>query len=207
MKGSDLSEADAATTGSGEEALPATTRRSRHPPRLAGGETRALPAAQITELNDDYLAVVELMTFGLDEPGEIRGEWIEAHVPFTLTQAARAMNLRLRRAREMMRDCKAFQAHLNNALAARRTAERPRNLTTAIAIRDDEGDKSAATKTVRLKAIQSIEGTDQGGLSVTIHNINSQANVQPGYVIRLKSDKPDSPMIEGKAEPRKEADQ
>ena len=45
---------------------------------------------------------------------------------------------------------------------------------TAIEIRDDEAGGSAATKTVRLKAIQVIEGNEKPGLVV---NVNTQTNV------------------------------
>jgi hypothetical protein len=58
-------------------------------------------------------------------------------------------------------------------------------------IRDDEGDESAATKTVRLKAIQVIEGSE--GKAGVVVNVNQQTNVAaitPGYVIRLPASRP-----------------
>jgi hypothetical protein len=61
-----------------------------------------------------------------------------------------------------------------------------RNLQTLIEIRDDPGEGFAADRTVRIKAVQAIEGTE-GKASVTV-NVNQQTNVAaitPGYVIRL----------------------
>jgi hypothetical protein len=78
----------------------------------------------------------------------------------TLNQAATAVGVRLRRAREVAAT-ELFQTELNRAVKALRNSERARNLQTAIAIRDDNGDGTAATKTVRLKAIAAIEGREK----------------------------------------------
>jgi hypothetical protein len=57
-------------------------------------------------------------------------------------------------------------------LDGKRKAELARNLATAIAIRDDEGENLAADRTVRLKAIQVIDGKGGGG-----GNVNQTSNV------------------------------
>lgn len=165
-------------------------------------ERKAVPASQITELNDTYRRIIALMIEGFEAEGHrLGGELIEPHVPLTLTQAARAVGQRLGRAREMMRDCKAFQTEFNRALAARRASEGPKNLLTAIEIRDERGDNTAADRTVRLKAIQSIEGTDRSGVNVQV-NVNSQTNVNPGYIIRSRHAEPKPPVqLEAVAEP------
>jgi hypothetical protein len=106
--------------------------------------------------------------------------------PLTLEEAAKAEGYRLKRARNYLEDLPAFNAYRAQLLKARRMNEEARNLHTAIEIRDDEGDGSAATKTVRLKACSFIEGKPDAA-SVTV-NVNQQTNVaqiQPGYVIRL----------------------
>jgi hypothetical protein len=192
MKGRIVDEgSEAATTGSGVAIeAPAHVR-----PVLITKELprRNPPAASLKELTEDHKQCIELMVHGLDEAGEIEGEYVEAHKPLTLRQASRALGLRLRRMREMSAT-PLFQQALNAEVAALRNAERPRNLQVAIAIRDDEGDGSAATKTVRLKAIQSIEGRD-GGASVNVQINNTQNNVTPGYVIRLPAEAAKQPPM------------
>ena len=74
-----------------------------------------------------------------------------------------------------------------------RSAETPTGAQpgSAIAIRDDKGDGSAATKTVQLKACQFIEGPpDKAGVTVNVNQQTTVAATSPGYVIRLpaKSD-------------------
>lgn len=67
----------------------------------------------------------------------------------------------------------------------RRESEQARNLATAIEIRDNEGDASAATKTVRLKAAAFIEGNEKPGVTVNVNTQTNVAAITPGYVIRL----------------------
>ena len=135
------------------------------------------PLSKFRALTDQHLAVIELMTYGLDEGAM----GFSAGVPLTLIQAADCVGVRRRQAREIGQT-PVFIAELNRQMKGRQQSERPRNLAVAIAIRDDEGDGSAATKAVRLKAIQSIEGRD-GPSSVSV-NVGVQTNVTPGYVIR-----------------------
>jgi hypothetical protein len=172
-----------ATTGSGG----AIAKPLRSPAHLPG---RRVPADQIKELNDDFKAIIELMVHGQDKPTSIEGVQIAAGFPLTLNQAARLVGVRVRRAREVSATA-LFQGEFNKELIALRNAEKPRNLRTAIEIRDDEGDGSAATKTVRLKAIASIEGKAEGGSTVNVQ-INQQTvnQVSPGYVIRLDDPAP-----------------
>ena len=62
-------------------------------------------------------------------------------------------------------------------LDGKRKAELARNLATAIAIRDDEGENLAADRTVRLKAIQVIEGSEgKGGGGVNVNQTSNVAN-------------------------------
>lgn len=123
-------------------------------------------------------------------------------VPRSLEQAAKDCGYRVRRARSYLADLPAFNAYRRHLLKERRESEQARNLATAIAIRDNPGDGSAADRTVQLKAIQVIEGNDKGP-AVTV-NVNQQTNVaaiSPGYVIRLPASRADlaegPPMIEG----------
>jgi hypothetical protein len=69
----------------------------------------------------------------------------------------------------------AVNAYRRQLLDGRRKAEEARNLATASRIGDDEGDGSAADRTVRLKAIGVIEGTsDKANVDV---NVSQQTNV------------------------------
>jgi hypothetical protein len=68
----------------------------------------------------------------------------------------------------------------------------------AIAIRDDEGENLAADRTVRLKAIQVMEGSEgKGGVVVNVNQTSNVASITPGYVIRLRASRAEgAPMIE-----------
>jgi hypothetical protein len=155
---------------------------------------RNVPAWRLTGLPAKYSTVIDLMVHGHIEPATIEGVFIEAGQPMTLRQAARAAGVRLRQAREVS-DTELFAKALNRAVQARRNSERPRNLAVAIGIRDEVGDKSAATKTVRLKAIDSIEGKPSSGTNVQV-NVNQNTHLAAGYVIRLPA-RP--PAIDGEA--------
>ena len=116
--------------------------------------------------------------------------------PLPLMEAAKAEGYRLRRARTYLADLPAFNLYRAQLLKARRENEQARNLATAIEIRDDDGDGSAAIRTVRLKACQFIEGKPDGA-SVVV-NVSQTSNViSPGYVIRLPAKAGDAlPAIE-----------
>ncbi|MCW2315111.1 hypothetical protein M2322_000631 [Rhodoblastus acidophilus] len=157
------------------------------PERLPAGERRAVPADQLTTLSDDFKAIIELMTYGLDEPGTIDGERFEAGQPLTLTQAARAVGVRLRRAREVAAT-DLFQHALSREVEALRRSERARNLKTLVKIRDDPGLGLAADRAVRIKAVQAIDGRPGAGaptVNVQVNNGCDQRQVRAGYVIRL----------------------
>jgi hypothetical protein len=104
--------------------------------------------------------------------------------PLTLLEAAKAEGYRLKRARTYLADLPAFNLYRTQLLKARRENEAARNLATAIEIRDDDGDGSAAIRTVRLKACQFIEGKPDGA-SVTVNVQQNVAAITPGYVVRL----------------------
>lgn len=106
-------------------------------------------------------------------------------VPRSLEQAAKDCGYRVRRARSYLADLPAFNAYRRQLLKERRESEAARNLATAIAIRDEEGDGSAATKTVQLKACQFIEGPPDKGPAVTVNVNQTSNNLVAGYVIKL----------------------
>jgi hypothetical protein len=147
------------------------------------------------------IELVRLMVFGSPERQIIMGQDVEAYSPMSLEQACRFTGYRIRKGRRLA-SSEEFIRFRGQLLRELRESEGPRNLATAIAIRDDKGDGSAATKTVQLKACQFIEGPPEKPC-VTV-NVNTQTNVgiQPGYVIRLPAlpAKP-APTIEGNVSP------
>jgi hypothetical protein len=146
--------------------------------------------------------IARLMTDGLDHDAVILGAEIPAYQPLSLTQAAKATRYLLKKARNVLGDRAEFNQLRGQLLKARRESEGPRNLATAIKIRDDEGDGSAADRTVRLKAIGVIEGNEgKAGVVVNVNQQTNVASIQPGYVIRLPAAKP-TPTIEHEREPR-----
>jgi hypothetical protein len=101
----------------------------------------------------------------------------------------------MKKARNHLGDHPLFNALRRRIMLGRRKAEEARNLATAIKIRDDEGDESAATKTVRLKAIQVIEAPERQGKRRCEREPADERST-PGYVIRLPALKPDRDVIE-----------
>jgi hypothetical protein len=85
---------------------------------------------------------------------------------------------RLKRARTHLDNLREFSTLRRELLDGKRKAELARNLATAIAIRDDEGENLAADRTVRLKAIQVIEG--KGGGVVNVNQTSNVATITPG---------------------------
>ena len=67
--------------------------------------------------------------------------------------------------------------------------------------RDDPGEGFAADRTVRIKAVAAIEGTDKGGVTVNVNTQTNVATIQPGYVIRLGKFSQPEAAIEQEREP------
>ena len=154
----------------------------------------ATDIATVKGLTATEREIARLMTEGLDHDAVILGAEIPAYQPLSLVQAAKATGYLLKKARNVLGDRPEFNQLRGQLLKPRRESEGPRNLATAIKIRDDEGDGSAADRTVRLKAIGVIEGTGDKA-SVTV-NVNQQTNnLVAGYVIRLPA-KADQGAIE-----------
>jgi hypothetical protein len=142
--------------------------------------------AKAKGLTDDEEEIGRLVTFGLPADETIDGKLVKADWPLTLEQAARFVGYRCKKARNYLDNLPEFSTYRRELLEGRRKSEAPRNLQTLIEIRDDPGEGFAADRTVRIKAVQAIEGTE-GKASVTV-NVNQQTNVAaitPGYVIRL----------------------
>ncbi len=138
----------------------------------------------MTALDAKALEMARLMAEGSEFDETVDGKPVAAGWPMTLAQAARLLGVPLRKARELA-DSPIFAAELDRLLKARRASEKARNLNVAIEIRDDRGEGLAADRTVRLKAISTIEGVENKGVTVNVNSNNQTLNVQPGYIIRL----------------------
>jgi hypothetical protein len=142
-------------------------------------------------LTEDEAEIAHLMVYGLPNEETILGKVIKPDWPLTLEQAAKFVGYRLKRARTHLDNLPAFATQRRELLDGKRKAELARNLATAIAIRDDEGEGLAADRTVRLKAIGVIEGNEgKGGVVVNVNQQTNVASIQPGYVIRLPALQP-----------------
>jgi hypothetical protein len=164
----------------------------------------ALVPAKPKGLTEDEEEMARLMVYGLPHEETILGKVVKPDWPLTLEQAAKFVGYRLKRARTHLDNLPAFSTHRRELLDGKRKAELARNLATAIAIRDDEGENLAADRTVRLKAIQVIEGSEgKGGVVVNVNQTSNVATITPGYVIRLpaRSSVTDLPAIEQEREP------
>jgi hypothetical protein len=145
------------------------------------------------ELND----LARLMVWGLEAADEIDGVSVPADYPLDVRQAARFLGLRVKRARVALSDPR-FRKLYAEACEALRNGQRARNLHTAIAIRDAEGEDTAADRQVRLKAITVLEGRDGvAGVNVSINTTHNSVSITPGYVIRLPA--PGAPALPGQA--------
>jgi hypothetical protein len=161
-----------------------------------------VPAKSSPKLTEDEEEIARLMVYGLPHEETILGKTIKPDWPLTLEQAAKFVGYRTKRARSYLDNLPEFATHRRQLLDGKRKAELARNLMTAIEIRDDPGENSAADRTVRLKAIGVIEGSEgKGGVVVNVNQQTNVANIQPGYVIRLGKFSQPEPAIEHEHEP------
>jgi len=165
--------------------------------------TKALVPSKETGLTDEEEEIARLMVYGLPHEETILGKTIAPNWPLTLEQAAKFVGYRLKRARAHLDPNPTFRGFAGELLQQRRKAEMARNLMTAIEIRDDPGENSAADRTVRLKAISVIEGSEsKSGVVVNVNQQTNVATITPGYVIRLPASRAEgAPMIEGNSSP------
>jgi hypothetical protein len=147
---------------------------------------RTLDPAKPVGLTTTELEIARLTVHGrITEAMAIEGN-TNAGRPLTLEDAAKTVGYRLKRARTYLDLLPEFQAERARLLKARRQSEEARNLSTLIEIRDDRGENLAADRTVRIKAVAAIEGTDKGGgVVVNVNQTSNVANITPGYVIKL----------------------
>jgi hypothetical protein len=151
--------------------------------------------AKAKGLTDDEAEIGRLVTFGLPTDETIDGKLVKADWPLTLEQAARFVGYRCKKARNYLDNLPEFSTYRRELLDGRRKSEAPRNLATLIEIRDDPGEGLAADRTVRVRAVAAIKGTDKGGVVVNVNTQTNVATITPGYVIRLPANTP-LPAIE-----------
>lgn len=86
-------------------------------------------------------------------PGGYRTITLPANTPLPLEHAARAIGMKVSRARRLQSD-PAYQSAFDTAITAYRRAQHPQNIATCISIRDDPENEPRD----RLKAVQVLEG-------------------------------------------------
>jgi hypothetical protein len=139
---------------------------------------RRKPTA-LAVLTEQHKKIIELMVYGF----EVDTNGFEAGAPLTMIEAADCMGVRRRNARQLAIEV-VFIKELNKKVIGRRKSETAKNLHLMIQVRDNPGHELAADRAVRLKAAAMIEGTD--GRKVVNVTVNTQNNIRPGYVIRLR---------------------
>jgi hypothetical protein len=143
------------------------------------------PRKPIAALDSRGRKLIQLMVFGFDDPEEAARYGLPAHTPLTLEQASEPAGLKRRNARYLFSQ-RAFLAAYSENLAALRKSHQARAVATLAEIADDPGDGTAATKTARIKASNSLLD-DQGGRGTNV-NVNVGVGVQQitaGIVLRL----------------------
>jgi hypothetical protein len=152
-------------------------------------------AAGLVELGPRDRLLCEYMTHGTSHPRAVR-LGLPVNEPLSLEQAATVLDVRRRNARQIF-STPQFQKLFARMVADIRSGAHARMVKTMINIADDEGDGSAATKSVRLKAAKSVLGEQDAALNVSVAVQNS-IGPPPGYAYRPCS----RPIIE--AEPVRE---
>jgi hypothetical protein len=134
-------------------------------------------------------------------PGDYIKKLLPPNTPLSLEESARAIGMKVGRARRLQTDPHYMQA-FDTAIRAYRASTHPQNIRTAITIRDNLEN----TPRDRLKAIQVLEGPRSVHVVGQVTNNYSQTNqvVAPaGYVIDL-TPKEHKPQIEAKPVPASE---
>jgi AraC-like DNA-binding protein len=175
-----------------------------------------LKQARLVVLTNRHQAYVAAMVFGVDDPGgltrkahrivpateetpehvEEYDRSVDAGEPLTLEECAAVFGVRRRQLRDLL-GMPLFGSAMAKALQERKTGEKARSLHVAAVIRDDDSDKSAASRKTRLDACKVfLSEPEQRSLSVTVQN-----SIQvPGYVIRIPT-RPAPPVIDARPNP------
>jgi hypothetical protein len=138
---------------------------------------KARRAAGLFELRPRDKLLAEYMTVGTSHARAAR-LGLPLNQPLSLEQAASVLDIRRRNARQIFA-LPAFQALYSKKIADMRCGAHARMVKHMVSIADDEGDNSAATKSVRLKAAKSVLGEQETLLNVSVVQNNVQQPV--GY--------------------------
>jgi hypothetical protein len=157
------------------------------------------PRLPIKALDARGKRLCELMTFGLDEDDAL-AHGLPPHTPLALEQAALIAGLRIKNARFIFSQ-PAFLKEYSAELQRIRKAHHARAIGTIAQIMEDEGDGTAATKTVRLKAANSLLDNPEARAPGVSVNINNGVQLSPGVVIRLPAGVSATPLESDDATP------
>jgi hypothetical protein len=176
---------------------------------LPAARAARLKPVRLSALTERHRALIASMVFGVDDAGVSRltrkalrivkrvddGEVIEeAEVydrplapgePLSAFEAAEFYGVRRRQVRDLLSQ-PIFASAMAKELQTLKNGEKARSLYTAISLRDDGSDNSAAAKKVRLDAAKVFIAEPEDArrpFALTINNVQQVA----GYVIRLPS--------------------
>jgi hypothetical protein len=165
---------EAASVSALEVAL--TTGKTPYKQRRAAGEIGLTARNKL---------MVEYMTVGSDHV-RVRRLGFPINEPLSLVQAAEALSIRRRNARQIFA-LPLFQAELARQLGDLRSGAKARALNRLIKLVDRKADDplaSAADASVNADAARTLLDEGPRGLQVNVNVDNRQVHVKPGYVIR-----------------------
>jgi hypothetical protein len=148
----------------------------------------------IVELTPEQRLFLEYQLVGCAKPDLCAQIGVRLHEPLSVEQAADLVRIRRRFARWLTQQ-PAYRREWSKGVQAIRDGQAVAAVRTQIELMNDPGDGSAAAGTLRLKASQSLLGDSEGRSSASVNiAVNTAINLQPGLVIRIKDDLPETPL-------------
>jgi hypothetical protein len=149
--------------------------------------------AVLKELTPKHRLLIQYQVWGV-EYDFVRKIGKEPFEPLTLTEAAKILEIRLKNARSLQSD-PLYQKEYARQMKAWRDGRKCDAWRKVDEILRDDGDGSAAVRKVQLAAANMLIGEQaeaRAGTNISINN--TTLNLQPGVVIRIRDDLPETPL-------------
>ncbi|SDQ99376.1 hypothetical protein SAMN05519103_00337 [Rhizobiales bacterium GAS113] len=159
-------------------------------------ERKRLKPAVLSALTARMRLMIEFMVHGCPHQWHEAKTGIAKGTPLSLAQAADAVGIRRRNARDLFGQS-LFQKELNRSLQALRDGHKAMATRKILDLVETKGDGKAADRKVQLEAALIVTGDAAKANSPSV-NVNVVNQITPGYVIRLPA-KREPATIEGKA--------